>query len=251
LNEHKEEGEQEQALFQREFDLIQQEIDVSESKGKEREATHESHAQEPSGKDILAHADTQMGDITGDYDYDRGTFQAADDVNVADQLRTLSRDGGWEAVEAYERALQPEMERSNSPLTRDIYDNINRLRQEEVQSHTAQQASPVETPNRAATPLDPVSIRIGADTIPSSQQQAEPPGTDVEADELSKTAGELLHNLREESSDKFQRSSFMELMRQLRDKEAHIEGDNMVKQEPHPGGKFYPSDAFEPSAAAP
>ena len=51
---------------------------------------------------------------------------------------------------------------------------------------------------------------------------------DNEADELARTAGQLLDNLKDERSEKFQHSKFMELMRQLRDKEVRVEGDKMV-----------------------
>ena len=51
---------------------------------------------------------------------------------------------------------------------------------------------------------------------------------DSEADELARTAGQLLDNLKHERSEKFQNSKFMELMRQLRDKEIRVEGDKMV-----------------------
>lgn len=51
---------------------------------------------------------------------------------------------------------------------------------------------------------------------------------DVDPDELAKTAGQLLDSLKHEQSQKFQQSSFLALMRQLRDKEVRVEGDKMV-----------------------
>lgn len=71
--------------------------------------------------------------------------------------------------------------------------------------------------------------RIGADTIhdpldqsPEAREQQEDPNA------LSKTAGELLHSVQRDQSSKFQNSSFMELMRAFRDKEATVEGDQVV-----------------------
>ena len=49
-----------------------------------------------------------------------------------------------------------------------------------------------------------------------------------EADELSRTAGQLLDSLSHEQNQKFKESSFMALMRQLRDKEVSVEGDKIV-----------------------
>lgn len=66
--------------------------------------------------------------------------------------------------------------------------------------------------------------RIGSDTIPA-QKNLSP---EAESDELARTAGQLLDTLKHEPNSKFQQSSFLGLMRQLRDREVRIEGDKMV-----------------------
>jgi hypothetical protein len=63
------------------------------------------------------------------------------------------------------------------------------------------------------------SVRIGSDTIPSQLD-----GVD-ESDELAKTAGQLLDSVRHDQSQKFKESNFLALMRQLRDREVTVEGD--------------------------
>lgn len=71
--------------------------------------------------------------------------------------------------------------------------------------------------------------RIGADlihdpnqeSISDSQQQNDP-------DALARTAGQLLDSVKDNQSSKFQNSMFLELMRQLRDKEVVVEGDKIV-----------------------
>ncbi|MCJ1248425.1 hypothetical protein MMC30_005643 [Trapelia coarctata] len=71
--------------------------------------------------------------------------------------------------------------------------------------------------------------KIGSDAIlEESSKQEEDYQPDREADELARTAGQLLENLKHESSAKFQNSTFLALMRQLRDKEVRVEGDRMV-----------------------
>ena len=50
-----------------------------------------------------------------------------------------------------------------------------------------------------------------------------------EADELSRTAGQLLETLATEQSPKFRESNFLALMRKLRDKEVIVEGGEMVE----------------------
>ena len=51
---------------------------------------------------------------------------------------------------------------------------------------------------------------------------------DSEADELARTAGQLLDNVKHDQSVKFQQSNFLSLMRQLRDKEVRVDGDKIV-----------------------
>ena len=82
---------------------------------------------------------------------------------------------------------------------------------------SSQQQSAIETQN---------GPRIGSDNIPAHPQQSEL-AADTEADELARTAGHILDNLKHEQSQKFQKSNFLELMRQLRDKEVRVEGDKI------------------------
>lgn len=49
-----------------------------------------------------------------------------------------------------------------------------------------------------------------------------------DADELARTAGLLLETVRDEQNPKFQNSMFMGLMKQLRDREVVVEGDQIV-----------------------
>ncbi|WEW55565.1 hypothetical protein PRK78_000996 [Emydomyces testavorans] len=62
-------------------------------------------------------------------------------------------------------------------------------------------------------------IRIGSDTIPAQQEVVD------EADELARTAGQLLESVSHDESQKFKESNFLALMRQLRDREVTVEGD--------------------------
>jgi hypothetical protein len=71
--------------------------------------------------------------------------------------------------------------------------------------------------------------RIGADAIrpqdkgeSTQQEQQEAP------DDLARTAGSLLRSVEHDTSDKFQGSQFLTLMRMLRDKEVAVKGDDFV-----------------------
>ena len=50
-----------------------------------------------------------------------------------------------------------------------------------------------------------------------------------DADALAETATQLLENVKDDTSSKFQQSNFLTLMRQLRDREVHVEGDKLVQ----------------------
>lgn len=57
------------------------------------------------------------------------------------------------------------------------------------------------------------------------QEQPQPAATD---DDLADAAGELLDRVADNESQKFKDSSFLALMRQLRDREVRVEGNQMV-----------------------
>ncbi|KAG8773858.1 hypothetical protein FRC15_001716, partial [Serendipita sp. 397] len=50
----------------------------------------------------------------------------------------------------------------------------------------------------------------------------------IDGDELSRTAGLLIETLKDEQNPKFQKSEFMDFMRQLRDREMVVEDDKLV-----------------------
>ena len=79
--------------------------------------------------------------------------------------------------------------------------------------------------------VDDDRLRIGSDTIPA-QSSPDPLTADAKADELARTAGQLLDNLKHEQSEKFRQSNFLELMRQLRDKEVQVEGEEITVSAP-------------------
>ncbi|EZF41273.1 hypothetical protein H102_04848 [Trichophyton rubrum CBS 100081] len=89
-----------------------------------------------------------------------------------------------------------------------------------------------------AAPLE--TIRIGSDNIPAQLEEGM-----NESDELSKTAGELLDRVSHDQSQKFKQSNFLALMRQLRDREIVVDGDEFrkVQQPLHPGGPLYPEQS--------
>ncbi len=72
--------------------------------------------------------------------------------------------------------------------------------------------------------------RIGSDRILDDESEQIRGGLTYAKDEeeLARTAGQLLENVKGDQSQKFQESNFLSLMRQLRDKEVRVEGDKLV-----------------------
>lgn len=68
--------------------------------------------------------------------------------------------------------------------------------------------------------------QVGSDGRLENTGEGRPGSHD--ADELAWTAGELLDNVKHDQNPKFQKSSFLSLMRQLRDREVHVEGDKII-----------------------
>lgn len=67
-------------------------------------------------------------------------------------------------------------------------------------------------------------IRIGSDLI-GKESESDVQEQQGDPDELARTAGHLLDSLSHDTSQKFKESSFLALMRRIRDREVHIEGD--------------------------
>ena len=74
----------------------------------------------------------------------------------------------------------------------------------------------------------PNQARLGADRIHDPMSELERPEHE-DPDALARTAGQLLDSVRTNQSDKFQNSEFLGLMRQLRDREVQVKGDNFVE----------------------
>ena len=62
---------------------------------------------------------------------------------------------------------------------------------------------------------------------PEQQKEEQPPMNDD--DEMAATAGRLLERVADNTSEKFQNSQFLELMRRLRDREVRVQEDKIVE----------------------
>ncbi|BFZ54963.1 hypothetical protein PYCC9005_002001 [Savitreella phatthalungensis] len=72
---------------------------------------------------------------------------------------------------------------------------------------------------------------LGVGNQEMAHEVGEREGVRKEQDDLARTAGELVHALRDETDDKFAASDFMRLMRSLRDGEVVVDGDKFVDRD--------------------
>jgi hypothetical protein len=77
-------------------------------------------------------------------------------------------------------------------------------------------------------PQIPNQAPIGADLIEDHRQQHRENMQGEDPDALARTAAHLLNSVSSNTSSKFANSEFLSLMRQLRDKEVKVDGDNIV-----------------------
>lgn len=133
-------------------------------------------------------------------------FPAADSMATQQPPAEKFDESAFEA--AFEQASADMM----SEDVKEIQEN-----KEESSHSTAQSEMPaVDEPHEA--------IRIGSDTIPQTNNNGAQAQVN-DADELARTAGHLLESVSHDQSQKFRESSFLALMRRIRDREVHVEGD--------------------------
>ena len=139
-------------------------------------------------------------------------FDEAANAEQTNEARELEQNPGWMNVSSgFEDAEIAQAGKLEMELGQDIMleESAERLMSSEQQ-----------IPNQA---------RLGADLIhdPMSESKEHPQHEDPDA--LARTAGQLLDSVRNNQSAKFQNSEFLELMRQLRDREVMVKGDNIVE----------------------
>lgn len=132
----------------------------------------------------------------------------------------------WHTPNALEK--QPEHQQVEEVLDEDAMERaFEALSQDQPLQEAPQSSVNLAQDLQEMLPSD--EIRIGSDRILDESRRDDEEGKDKDdADELAKTAGQLLDNVKHDQSEKFQQSSFLSLMRQIRDREVHVEGDKLV-----------------------
>ena len=155
---------------------------------------------------------------------------------------------GWSY--GYTGALIPQHHNTLSPMTQqkqpewqteDVYDEaafekaFDAAREEMQQSEESARAKETQSDMglhdmKAQDSLEQLEHSlIGSDRILDEAQARGEEGKGIDdAEELARTAGQLLENIKGDQSQKFKDSNFLSLMRQLRDREVRVEGDKLV-----------------------
>lgn len=136
---------------------------------------------------------------------------------------TLQKQPGGEVDEIFDESA---FERAFDAVNLELHESENATQQDANANDTGPVASSFDF-------MAPVEYRIGSDRIADeSSEQKTDNGNGDDADDLARTAGQLLENVKHDQSSKFQKSSFLALMRQLRDKEVKVDGDKFVDVSP-------------------
>lgn len=77
-------------------------------------------------------------------------------------------------------------------------------------------------------PVSPIQAQMTTEALPINQARGETNSND--ADQLARTAGRLVSTVEHETNSKFKQSNFLNLMRKIRDKQAGIEGKDIVER---------------------
>lgn len=115
-----------------------------------------------------------------------------------------------------ESAFEAAFEQASADMMSQNMENTQDDREESANGTALSNTSAVDEPQEF--------IRIGSDTIPQANNRG-PEARVNDADELAKTAGHLLESVSHDQSQKFRESNFLALMRRIRDREVHVEGD--------------------------
>ncbi|KAK5064412.1 hypothetical protein LTR84_000245 [Exophiala bonariae] len=109
----------------------------------------------------------------------------------------------------------------------DAFSQLEKLDQEEKLKVTAAETPALQQQEDLIVPVE--SSKIGADSIQYREWKDRSVDQDTrDADELARTAGQLLTSVQHDTSDKFQNSNFLELMRRIRDREVEVQNNDLM-----------------------
>ncbi|KAF2431157.1 hypothetical protein EJ08DRAFT_660304 [Tothia fuscella] len=169
----------------------------------------------------------QRESLVGGVQFDAAAFEAAFD---AAQQETL-------APESIEDSLAMEIERDADErleaISAKVQEELTRQLGHDQESHLSNldmsRAVDFSPDEGAMLQQDSINTMQQDHAFQEQEQQQEPNQKGQDDEELSRTAGELLNSIKDDTSQKFRESVFLSLMRRIRDKEVRVEGENFVE----------------------
>ncbi|KAK7536063.1 uncharacterized protein J3D65DRAFT_627284 [Phyllosticta citribraziliensis] len=201
---------QHDAAFEKAFEQAHADMLNAEEAQRAPEQTGSSHeSQDLGARDALERAQTEEQAALGG-------FRSSEtiDFGIGEVLDRASAD----TVEDHDALLQSEAQRNADGALKSLSSsNINeqyRLETDLLEARELEVAGELE------------AMQTHAREDAQQEQQHVP---NQEDEELARTAGQLLDSVSHDTSEKFQQSNFLALMRKLRDYEVRVDGDKVVE----------------------
>jgi len=174
----------------------------------------------------------QKENVQENMQFDAAAFEAAFDQVQEDALAA--------EIQAEREEIEALVAKKEAELTaqRNVHAQTNHLTNMDLsqsleedlnQSEAWPDTMATEYPAALLDELDQDMERSGAATPLQDATKENPPQNVFTDEELARTAGALLDSVSHDTSQKFQESVFLQLMRRIRDKEVRVEGEHFVE----------------------
>lgn len=139
----------------------------------------------------------------------------------------MYQDGGFEQQQMPGMAMDQQLPMSDVDFDAAFQEAIAHAQQMDQFRQTAEVSETVEETVMMEQTEQPVS-KIGSDAIQYRERTERTEDQDSrDADELARTAGQLLTSVQHDASDKFQNSQFLDLMRRIRDRQVEVANNDL------------------------
>lgn len=149
------------------------------------------------------------------------------------QFSGMYQGGGFQPQQQQQYSMAPteqQMQQNNTAMEAafaDAFSQLEKLDQEGKLLGTSTEEPALQQQEDMVVPVD--TSKIGADSIQYREWQDRSADQDTrDADELARTAGQLLTSVQHDTSSKFQNSNFLELMRRIRDREVEVQNNDLT-----------------------
>lgn len=152
------------------------------------------------------------------YNFQNPSFQSRSDLSQNQEARSANPELDAQFEQAFSDAFA-HVEQMDRMESRNILHQDGTYTNDHSQESHEIQEPAVQIPTN--------DVRIGSDAIEYTEREARTEDQNVrDASELARTAGQLLNSVQHDTSDKFQNSQFLNLMRKIRDREIEVQNND-------------------------